>query len=917
MCFARLGKGFCRIAKGSGRLPFGSYMAKKGARHLVIVESPAKAKTINKYLGDDYVVRASMGHVRDLPSKGMGVDLATFVPEYEILTSRGKVIAELKKLAKTADDVYLATDLDREGEAIAWHLKEALRIPDDQAHRVIFNAITKSEIQKAFQDPHQLDINRVNAQQARRILDRIVGYEISPILWRKVARGLSAGRVQSVAVRLIVDREREIAAFVPEEYWKIGGIFTAAGAAQAGQLAAAWVDYLTNTGNGERTKLEREKWLGEHAAFAAELVEFAGQKLDNIAPDQIQKIAAAVGFAVTREEVTEDPEAKGPAKRLVKLVGQLGTLPSFIVRGIEKKRQTSRPPAPFITSTLQQTASSRLSYGAQRTMRLAQTLYEAGHITYMRTDSTNISGEAISMVRGYIGQNFGERYLPAKPNFFSSSNKSAQEAHEAIRPTDVSLTPHAAMSKLSVDEAKLYQLIWNRFVASQMPPAEFDQTAVTIAASTKAGEAIFRATGRKLVFDGFMKVLGVTSEDQILPELHESQNVHPIELSPTQHFTQPPARFTEASLVKELERLGIGRPSTYASIIQTIQDREYVEQQARRFYATQLGCVVTDKLIQGFPKIMDVQFTADMETKLDQIEGEHLDWVKLLQDFYGPFHQSVEAAMGILDHAGGALSQYKCPKCGKDMVYRIGKTGFFLACTDRECGGTQPVDSQGKPKVREVSEFKCPNCGREMIKRQGRFGMFLGCSGYSEKNEKGEPVCSTIINLDKEGKPLPPKPAPVPTHIACPKCGGQMLLRDGKRGPWLGCSKFPKCRAMTMLGKLSPEDKAKIDELVPLLKEGTRKGQELVAKLTGVTIAPERKSGPVLTDIDCEECGKPMIIRQGKRGPFLGCSGYPKCKNTGEVPAKLLEELAQNAAGAEATKAEPPAGDIPTDLSIE
>ena len=893
-------------------------MAKKGARHLVIVESPAKAKTINKYLGDDYIVKASMGHVRDLPSKGMGVDLKTFVPEYEVLTSRSKVIAELRKLAKSADDVFLATDLDREGEAIAWHLKEALHIPDAQAYRVIFNAITKAEIQKAFKDPHQIDINRVNAQQARRILDRIVGYEISPILWRKVARGLSAGRVQSVAVRLIVDREREIGAFNPEEYWKIGAIFTAADAATAGKLAAAWAEYLTQNGNGERTKQERDKWLGEHAAFAADLVEFAGQKLDNISPTQARELAKAIGFVTEREEVTEDPDAKGPAKRLIKLVGKLGALPPFTVREIEKKRQTSRPPAPFITSTLQQTASSRLSYGAQRTMRLAQSLYEAGHITYMRTDSTALSGEAITMVRGYIGTTFGERYLPAKPNFFSSSNKSAQEAHEAIRPTDVSLSPREAMNKLSTDEAKLYQLIWNRFVACQMPPAEFDQTAITISASTKAGEAVFRATGRKLVFDGFMKVLGVTSEDQILPELRRAQPVHPIELNPSQHFTQPPARFTEASLVKELERLGIGRPSTYASIIQTIQDREYVEQESRRFYATQLGCVVTDKLIQGFPKIMNVQFTADMETKLDQIEGENLDWVQLLKDFYGPFHETVEAAMGLLEHAGGAESPHKCLKCGKPMVYRIGKTGFFLSCTDRECGGTQPVDSQGKPKIREVSEFKCPNCGREMIKRQGRFGMFLGCSGYSEKNEKGEPSCSTIINLDKEGKPLPPKPAPVPTHIVCPKCGGQMLLRDGKRGPWLGCGKFPKCRAMSMLGKLSPEDKAKIDELVPLLKEGTRKRQEMVAKLTGVILAPQQKAaGPVSTDIDCDECGKPMLIRQGKRGPFLGCSGYPKCKNTSEVPAKLAEDLAAAAGAAKPEKPAAPADDVSADLALE
>ncbi|HWE04339.1 MAG TPA: type I DNA topoisomerase [Tepidisphaeraceae bacterium] len=902
-------------------------MAKIG-KNLVIVESPAKAKTINKYLGDDYIVKASMGHIRDLPSSGMGVDLKTFEPAYVIIEERGKgkVVTELRKLAKDAPFIYLATDLDREGEAIAWHLKEALGVPDAKARRVIFNAITKSEIQKAFKNHTHIDIDRVNAQQARRILDRIVGYEISPLLWRKVARGLSAGRVQSVTVRLIVEREREIEAFLPEEYWKIGAIFSAKGGADGcTKLAGEWRDYVAHTGNGERTKQERERWLSDHAAFVAELVELSGKKFEINNKEDARKAATLLGFLVDKVETVEDPDAKGLAKNITTFVGRIDTCPDFVVRSIEKRRSTSRPPAPFITSTIQQAASSRLGYGAQRTMKVAQGLYEAGHITYMRTDSTNISAEALSMVRSYVGKEFGAKYLPEKANVYSS-NKTAQEAHEAIRPTDVSLTPELARAKLGNDDARLYDLVWRRFVASQMSPAEFDQTAVTIVTRTKEGDAVFRATGRKLVFDGFMKVAGVSSEDQLLPELAEKQPVWPIEIDPTQHFTQPPPRFTEASLVKLLEQLGIGRPSTYASIIQTIQDRKYVEQLERRFYATLLGSVVTDKLIQAFPEIMNVQFTAGMETRLDAVEEKTQDWIKLLQDFYGPFHESVEGALDKIEHAGGAASPYKCPKCGKPMLYRISKTGFFLACSDAECKTTQPVDAQGKPTLREVSEFKCPVCGRDMIKRKGRFGEFLGCSGYSVKNEKGEPSCSTIINLDKEGKPMPPKPAPVKTGIKCEKCGSPMLLRDTKRGPFLGCSTFPKCRSTKMVKKLTGDDLKQVEALLPLLKESAEKAKELAVKIVGETPAANANAPVnIATDIDCEDCGKPMTIRSGRRGKFLGCSGYPKCKNTAEIPAKLLEELGLNGKeGANGAPASAPAEkeadepeEIETDLLVE
>jgi DNA topoisomerase-1 len=703
--------------------------------------------------------------------------------------------------------------------------------------------------------------------------------------------------VQSVTVRLIVEREREIEAFTPSEYWTIGSIFSAtADAAACKKLTEKWTDFLTNTGNGERTKIEREKWLAEHEAFLADLVELSGKKFEANNKADARRAAELLGLIVDKDETTEDPEGKGPAKFLTKIAGHIAQCPQFTVRSIEKKRTTSRPNAPFITSTLQQGASSRLGLGAQRTMRLAQSLYEAGHITYMRTDSTNLSADALKMVRSHINDEFGPKYLPEKANIYSSSNKSAQEAHEAIRPTDVKLDPRSAHAKLGSDESKLYQLIWNRFVASQMTPAEFDQTTATIEAPTKEGPAVFRASGRKLVFDGFMKVAGVSSEDQLLPDLVEKKNVFPIDFSPTQHFTQPPPRFSEASLVKELEKLGIGRPSTYASIIQTIQDREYVEQIDRRFHATMLGSVVTDKLIQAFPEIMDVKFTAGMELKLDEIEEQHLDWIKLLQDFYGPFHEVVDGALGKIEHAGGAASPYKCLKCGKPMVYRISKNGFFLSCSGYpECDGSQPVDRQGKPTIREISQHKCPNCGREMIKRKGRFGEFLGCSGYSVKNEKGEPSCTTIINLDKEGNPQPPK-VKIQTTVACEKCGSPMILRDSKRGPFLGCSTFPKCRSTKMMKKLEGADLKQIEALVPLLKEGAAKAQEMVAKIVGdnPAAAGAIKPSTFTTDIDCDECGKPMMIRTGRRGRFLGCSGYPKCKNTGEVPAKLLEELGLN-----------------------
>ncbi len=813
--------------------------ARGTGKNLVIVESPAKAKTINKYLGDDYIVKASMGHIRDLPRKGMGVDLETFVPEYVLIEERGKdkVISELRKLAKDAPEVYLATDLDREGEAIAWHLAEALKIPTDRPNRVVFNAITKAEIQKAFESPRPLNMDRVNAQQARRILDRVVGFEISPVLWKKVARGLSAGRVQSVAVRLVVEREREIEAFIPDEYWSIGAIF---GTKDDPKLIAAYQKFLSTqvakkVAEGAEAKSEGPnkkqitKWLGDHDLFEADLVEAGGKKLETISAKEARELATAAGFKIVKEDVTENPQGKGPAKKEVRLIGTIANAPTYTVKSIEKKRSTSRPSAPFITSTLQQAASTRLGFGAQRTMRAAQKLYEAGHITYMRTDSTHLSGDALTMARSFIKSEFGEKYLPEKPNFYSSSNKDAQEAHEAIRPTNLGYTPGGARD-LAGDEARLYELIYNRFVSCQMSPAQWDQTVVLIGAKTPAGELVFKANGRKLVFDGFMRVAGVFSEDQILPDLTQSQRVYPTDVQPEQHFTSPPPRYTEASLIKELESKGIGRPSTYASIIQTIQDREYVLQQDRRFWATLLGKVVTDKLIQAFPSILDVGFTANMEKDLDGVEENHADWVKLLKDFYVPFHAGVEGSMEKIVHAGGAPSGFKCEKCGKQMLYRISASGFFLACEDRECGNTKPCDKFGNPVVREVSQYKCPTCGREMIKRGGRFGDFLSCTGYAIKDADGKPSCSTIISLDKQGVPQPPK-VKIVTTIPCDKCQSPMVLRNSKRGPFLGCSAYPKCRSTKFFAKLEGAQKAEVEALMPELKKLGEAARATVEKL--------------------------------------------------------------------------------------
>lgn len=869
-------------ARSGGRRSAGTGFKAGSAKgkHLVIVESPAKAKTINRYLGNDYLVLASVGHVRDLPSKAKkgektpvpGVDLEHgFRPTYEILSGKDKVISELKRAAKEAREsgreVWFATDLDREGEAIAWHLAQELGVDSAQAKRVIFAAITRGEIAKAFQHPHSIDADKVNAQQARRILDRIVGYQVSPLLWKKVARGLSAGRVQSVAVRLVVEREREIRAFVPDEYWSIDGLFTTRGG-EAGGLGEAWRKLLSKRderGKGPTVK-EQNAWLAEREGIRAELIEVGGEKFEIRASGEgagaaadltgrVREAAELAGLTEIRTRVEEDSEARGPARFVRVLEGRVDPRADFKVRSIETKRTSVRPPAPFITSTLQQAASSRLSFGAQRTMRAAQQLYEGveipgegpvGLITYMRTDSTAISGDAIEMARGYIKKEFGDKYLPEKPNFFASRNKSAQEAHEAIRPTSLNHPPSRVRSALNNDQFRLYQIIWERFVACQMTPAQWDSTTAIFEGGVDPSRPVaFRASGRVLAFDGFYKVAGVptASDTATLPPLDEGQRVDPFHIDPQQKFTSPPPRYTEASLIKKLEEEGIGRPSTYAEIVNKIEQRKYVELMDRRFYATDLGEVVTDKLVEGFPRIMDIGYTREMERELDRVEEDHLDWIEMLDRFYGPFKENLQRAMEEMKHAKAevqpAPKEYRCEKCGSDLVYRFGKSGRFLSCSRYpDCDYAAPVDRQGRPKSIEMVDVACPECGGPMTRRSGRYGPFLGCARYGDK----ENPCSGILNLDKAERVTAPSPPPYETDLPCPKCEAPLNLRSGVRGPWLGCSRFPKCRGR---GKWTDLDDKTRAALEAALADHERKNPTPVIKTF--------REGKALTD----EKGKP------------------------------------------------------------
>jgi DNA topoisomerase-1 len=778
-------------------------------KSLVIVESPAKANTIQKYLGPDFEVKASMGHVRDLPSKGLNVDIENdFEPTYEIMPGKKRTVTALKAAAKKCNDLYLATDLDREGEAIAWHLAQLLGLPDAKTYRVIFNAITHNSIKQAFAQPGKLDMDKVMAQQARRILDRIVGYQISPLLWKKVTRGLSAGRVQSIAVKMIVEKEKDIRRFEPQEYWLIPAVFTTD---LQNDYSRQWLDFMqTKSRNGKPPiQAEQSKWLTEHNAFKAELCKIDDREFKAAGKEQAEPVFNALKQA------------------------------KFKLADLQTKQSVSQPSAPFITSTLQQSAANRLGFAAKRTMRVAQQLYEGidlgsmgslGLITYMRTDSTHLSSEAVREVRRYIEKHLGTDYLPGQAKFYASK-KNAQQAHEAIRPTDVDLTPDDIKPFLTDEQYKLYNLIWRRFVACQMNPAKWDVTNLNISAQTPLGCCCYRTTGRILVFDGFTKVWPITSNEQELPSMKAGQPLAVVDLKAEQHFTKPPARFTEAALVKALEKEGIGRPSTYATIISTVQERGYVEQKEKKFYATDIGEVVTEKLSEYFPKIMDIAFTRYMEEQLDKIEEQHLDWIRVLKDFYGPFKESLETAQAEMKHAKAEVtpSEYKCPTCGRQLVYRFGKNGRFLSCSGYpDCTFACPCDKDGKMIEEKVSEHKCPKCGKPMVYKSGRFGPFLGCSDY--------PECKTTLKLDKEGNVLPPKPPAEPTGVKCYKCKqGELVIRQGKKGPFLGCNRFPKCRTIISIkqlehlkqlqqeGQWPPETAEQADELL-----GRKKAKETV-----------------------------------------------------------------------------------------
>ena len=792
-------------------------MAKTGKKKsLVIVESPAKAKTINKYLGSDFEVKASMGHVRDLPSKGLNVEIDDdFKPTYAVMPGKKRAVTSLLAASKKCDELYLATDLDREGEAIAWHLAEILGMPEDRTYRVVFNAITRDAIRRAFAEPGKLDMNRVMAQQARRILDRIVGYQISPLLWKKIARGLSAGRVQSVAVKLIVTREREIRAFEPQEYWRIPAIFTTD---LKSDYSEKWRRFLCSAEDEKkgRSVAEQNEWLRKHSSFKAELHSINGKKFHADNGEKADQVCQALKQA------------------------------EFSVSDITVKRVTSRPSAPFITSTLQQAAANRLGFSAKRTMMVAQQLYEGidlgsmgalGLITYMRTDSTHLSSEAVNSARNYISRNIGGEYVPGKANFYASK-KNAQQAHEAIRPTDIDLPPWDIKQFLTPDQAKLYELIWRRFVACQMSAAQWDTTSVEIESQTSVGLCKYKTTGRVLVFDGFTKIWLTNSTDPCLPAMKRGDGVSAISIEACQHFTKGPARYTEASLVKTLEKEGIGRPSTYASIISTIQDRKYAEKINGRFHATDIGEVVTDKLDEFFPTVMDISFTRHMERQLDKIEDQHLDWVGVLKDFYSSFKTNLDKAAEQMKHAKAEMtpSDYTCPKCDAPMVYRFGKNGRFLSCSKYpDCKFACPCDREGKMIEEKESEHKCPTCGNAMMYKQGRFGPFLGCSDY--------PACKTILGIDKQGKVLPPKPPPEPTGIKCYKCPkGELVIRQGKKGPFMGCNKFPKCRTIVSMKHLEnlkklqeegiwpPEDREKADELLGRKKTKKKTKKKSVAK---------------------------------------------------------------------------------------
>jgi len=721
------------------------------AKNLVIVESPAKAKTLEKYLGRDYQVKASVGHVVDLPKSKLGVDIKkNFAPDFTVILSKKKVIDELKKAAKGKENIYLASDPDREGEAIAWHIADHVVKNHKRVHRVMINEITKKAVQEAIANPQELDRNKFDAQVARRVLDRLVGYKISPILWTKVRRGLSAGRVQSVAVRLVCEREKEVRAFEPVEYWSLTALLE-------GHLPPP---------------------------FKAKLAQWRGQKFDN------------KKFRLESETGVQE------------IVKSLESAP-WVIGEVEKKERRRYPTPPFVTSKLQQEAARKLGFQPKRTMQLAQQLYEGvelgsegsvGLITYMRTDSTRVSNDALAAVREHIQTQYGKNYLPDKPNVFRSK-KSAQDAHEAIRPTTLEYSPERVRRYLRRDMLQLYSLIWDRFVASQMVPAVYDQTAFEIPVK----EALFRATGQQIKFDGFMKLYTegrderatqANGEDEdendspeidgVLPNLQKGDVLNLLSMEPRQHFTQPPPRFTQASLIKELDEKGIGRPSTYAAIISNILDREYVAQnESRQLVPTDLGFLVTDLLVESFPDILNVEFTAGMEDELDKIEDGKEKWTKAMKRFYTPFERDLKkAAKEMRDVKRQEVpTDIACEKCGALMVVKWGRNGEFIACPNYpECKNTKNFKRSNEGEIEIAAEEQvdeaCEKCGKPMLLRFGKFGKFLGCSGY--------PECKNIQPLQK----------PVDLGIKCPECKeGNIKERKSRWGKmFYGCDKYPECK---------------------------------------------------------------------------------------------------------------------------
>ncbi len=717
---------------------------------LILVESPTKSRTIQKFLGPDYRVLASFGHVRDLPKSKMGVDIEHgFEPKYVIPAKAKKVIAELKEAVAESDEIIYATDSDREGESIAWHLTQALKQEPEEAKRIVFHEITKQAIVEALQHSRNIDMNLVDAQQARRILDRLVGYELSPFLWRKIRYGLSAGRVQSVAVRLVVDREREIQGFVKEEYWSV------------------------------EVDLSKK---GDEKKFRA--------KLNKIEDKTIDKLAV---------------KNESAAKKIIKELDGA----NYTVSDITKKEVHRTPAPPFITSTLQQEAARKFGMSAKQTMMVAQQLYETGYITYMRTDSVNLSQLALVQAQKVIKENFGQDYSLDQPRYYTNKTKGAQEAHEAIRPTDLSILPDSLKNELDRNQLRIYDVIWKRTLASQMTVAVFDQTSVDISAGDKY---TFRANGQVVKFDGFLRIYTEgkdesDDEDAIgqIPELSINEDLKLIQILPLQHFTEPPPRYSDATLIKALEAHGIGRPSTYAPTLATIQDRGYVEKIEKKYHPVEIGFLVNDMLVENFPEIVDINFTSHIEEELDHIAEGKIKWVPVVEEFYLPFKKHLvekEASVEKLEEQ----TEVPCPKCGKKMIIKFGRMGKFLACPDMECKTTKPLPEE-EAKIKELETKtageQCPICGKTMLVKRGRFGYFLGCSDY--------PDCKGILKILNK------------TGFKCPNCFTGDIVEKKSRGRgkvFYACSRWPDC---TFIMNKKPESEAEVQEALKHWQENPPK----------------------------------------------------------------------------------------------